>query len=348
MILHNFLNSRTGKSFRPSKLGCAESLPRNWYLRLKSLENQSIILPTRSDSLAKDVSHGGKKMWILDGLKHLNNVQEAGLLHSGALRSQIGHEPPLLRHTLSLDNYSSYEDAMQAGERFANQFELGKVPALRLAEVMERELDILVLMVDATDGVSGAACHLPNLDAVLIARREVAGRRHFDLAHELFHILTWEAMPPKHLEESEGKSRNRVEQLANNFAAAVLMPSEILDQFGDWSELAEKKLIARLNFVANRLYVTSSALRWRLTTLGKLKKTVANSLPEIELRNNGRDSITEKVPPALFSPSFMEVIGNGIKEGKVSIRRLARLFDMSTDNLSNLFAEHGLESPVFL
>ena len=265
-----------------------------------------------------------------------------------ALRSQVGHEPPLLRHTLSLDSYSSYEDAMQAGERFADQFDLGKAPALQLAEVMEKELDILVLMVDAIDGVSGAACHLPDLDAVLIARREVPGRRYFDLAHELFHILTWEAMPPKHVEESESEPRNRVEQLANNFAAAVLMPLEILDQFGDWSELAEKKLIARLNLVADELHVTSSALRWRLAALGKLKKAVANSLPEAKLRNNGRNSATGKAPPPLFSPSFLEVIGNAIEEGKVSVRRLSRLLDMSVDDLSDLFAAQGLKSPILL
>lgn len=37
---------------------------------------------------------------------------------------------------------------------------------------------------------------------MLIARHEISGRRIFDLAHELFHILTWEAMPPKQFEEA--------------------------------------------------------------------------------------------------------------------------------------------------
>ncbi|MCY4611212.1 MAG: XRE family transcriptional regulator [Gammaproteobacteria bacterium] len=264
------------------------------------------------------------------------------------LRSQVGHEPPLLQRTLRLNSRSSYEDAMQAGEQFVSQFKLGKAPALQLAEVMENELDILVLMVDATDGVSGAACHLPNLDAVLIARHEVSGRRHFDLAHELFHILTWETMPPEHIEEVEGKTRNRVEQLANNFAAAVLMPSEILDQFGDWSELAEKELIVRLNIVADELHVTSSALMWRLVALGKLKKAIAESLPKVKLQHNGRHSAAEKDCPPLFSLSFMKIIGNAIETGQVSVRRLARLFDMSVDDLSNLFTAQGLKSPISL
>src|SRR2546429_7733579 len=83
----------------------------------------------------------------------------------------------------------------------------------------------LVLMVDPIKGVSGAACRLPELDVVLINRREIAGRRHFDLAHELFHIFTWDAMPPEHIEEVTPKTRTRVEQLADSFASAVLMPA---------------------------------------------------------------------------------------------------------------------------
>ena len=124
---------------------------------------------------------------------------------------------------------------MEAGERFVAEFELGDVPAKRLVEVMERELGILVLMVDAFQGISGAACRLPELDVVLINRHEVEGRRHFDLAHELFHILTWDAMPPEHSEEARETGGNRVEQLANNFASAVLMPTPVLDRYGDWS-----------------------------------------------------------------------------------------------------------------
>jgi Zn-dependent peptidase ImmA (M78 family) len=119
---------------------------------------------------------------------------------------------------------------MAAGERFADDFGLVPVPAARLAEVMEYKLGVLVLMVDAINGVSGAACRLPELDAVLINRHEVPGRRNFDLAHELFHILTWDAMPPEHVEEASEQSKSRVEQLANNFASALLMPAAVLDR----------------------------------------------------------------------------------------------------------------------
>src|SRR5262252_4268122 len=131
---------------------------------------------------------------------------------------------------------------------------------------MERDLDILVLMVTPNhSGVSGAACRLPDLDVVLINRDETPGRRHFDLAHELFHILTWEAMPPVHIEDAtETGGSNRVEQLANAFASALLMPARIVKAAADWRMLRGNALTSALNATADRLKVTATALLWRL------------------------------------------------------------------------------------
>ncbi len=264
-----------------------------------------------------------------------------------ALAPQVGHKTPLLRRTLGLTRHSRFEDAIQVGERFVAEFDLGPAPAIRLAEVMERELGILVLMVDAYPGISGAACRLPELDAVLIARGEVAGRRHFDLAHELFHILTWDTMPPDHSEETGETGGNRVEQLANNFAAALLMPVGALERFGSWSHLVGENLVARLNSAADELQVTSSALRWRLVALGELKPAAARLLPETALRNNGHNTVEAILPP-LFSKPFMEVIGLAIDKGLVSVRRAADLLDGAVEELAEMFARHEVESPVEL
>ena len=234
---------------------------------------------------------------------------------------------------------------MRAGERFVAEFGLGDVPAVRLGDVMERELGILVLMVDAHRGISGAACRLPELDTVLIARHEVEGRRHFDLAHELFHLLTWVAMPPEHLEEAREMGGSRVEQLANNFAAAVLMPADMLARFGGWSELGQEALILRLNAVANELQVTASALKWRLVALGALPSETTRAVPDAALRHNGRDE-ADNVPPVLFSRPFMEVVGLAVGDGLVSMRRAAGLLERGVDDLADLFAVHGVAQPV--
>jgi len=264
-----------------------------------------------------------------------------------AIAPQVGRAAPLLRRSLGLTWRSSFEDAMEAGERFVAEFDLGDIPAARLAEVMERELGILVLMVDAFEGISGAACRLPELDVVLINRKEVIGRRHFDLAHELFHILTWDAMPPEHSEEANETGGNRVEQLANNFASAVLMPQVVLGRFGDWASLEDQELISQLNTAAEELQVTASALKWRLVALGELKPARARALNDAALRNNGRD-VGDAEVPVLFSKPFMEVIGLAVDEGRVSTRRAAGLLDQTVEDLTDLFVAHGVEPPAEL
>ncbi len=271
------------------------------------------------------------------------------------LAPQVGAESPLLRRSLPLRPRSSYEAAMAAGERFAAEFGIGPAPAEGLARVMEDELGILVLMVDAQPGISGAACRLPELDVALIARGEVVGRRHFDLAHELFHLLTWRAMPPAHSERATTTGGNRVEQLANNFAGALLMPAEVIRRYGPWSGLDESTLVARLNRVADELQVTSSALRWRLVALKQLSKSAGPSLPEAALRNNGRPRVemrdgairAEKRPPR-FSRRFAEVMARAVDKGFISLRRTATLLECPVEGVGDLFAEHGLGRPVEL
>ena len=87
-----------------------------------------------------------------------------------------------------------------------------------------------------------------------------------------------------------------MERLANSFAAAALTPAGALKRFGAWSNLSEEELIARLNAAADELHVTSPALRWRLVTLGGMKLTVARSLPEAPLHNNGHDAAEDSLP----------------------------------------------------
>lgn len=290
----------------------------------------------------------GKFSWrqsnvALERLSAFERVAARWIAANRALAPEVGRPAPNLRQALKLTSKSSFEEAMAAGERFAADFELGPVPAERLAEVMERRLGVLVLMVDAIEGISGAACRLPDLDAVLINRDEVVGRRHFDLAHELFHILTWDTMPPEHVEDASERSKICVEQLANNFASAVLMPTEVLSRF----EPAKVDDVHWLNDTAEALQVTATALKWRLVALGRLNAAQANKISDAALRHNGRD-VSNRKPPALYSEAFMEVIALAIEEGHMSARKAADLLDMTLDDLAELAATHSVKLAIDL
>ena len=82
-----------------------------------------------------------------------------------------------------------------------------------------------------------------------------------------------------------------------------------------------------------------------MVALGGLTPAIARAVPDAALRHNGRDE-AEKVPPALFSRPFMEVLGLAVGEGLVLMRRDATRIESSVNDLSDLFAVHGVAQPA--
>lgn len=247
---------------------------------------------------------------------------------------------PKERRSLRLWSHSSFEQACAEGERLVSDYNMGDVPARQLSHVMENDFGILSLMVDADNGISGAACRLPEIDAVCVNRKENPGRRNFDLAHEFFHILTWDTMPPKHIEAASENGGSRVEKLANNFASALLMPRSLILKFGTWDDLEDDERAVRLREVADYFQVSVTALYWRLVALKLLKastRMVEVPPPCDEYLNN---------TPPLFSDTFMKTIALAINSGNISVQKVTKILNLTRESLSSTFVDHGIPVPV--
>jgi Zn-dependent peptidase ImmA (M78 family) len=246
-----------------------------------------------------------------------------------------------------LDIKSTFQEASKVGEATASQIGFANVATQRLRDAIEKQ-GIVVLHVDAIPEVSGAACQLTSLhavDVILINRNEPLFRRRFDLAHEFFHLLTWDAMPPMHLESVKPRGKEaKIERLAENFAAGLLMPMELLQPHLESKAVTE--INSWLNQTATALCVSSSALRYRLTNCGLLSAADRAKIDESKLRNNGLSGSGSDQTPALFSRRFMEVVGKGIAAGQVSIRKTCNLLQLDMDQLRRAFVDHGLEPPM--
>lgn len=255
--------------------------------------------------------------------------------------------PSPLRISLALSERSSFESAQAAGEGLVREWDLGEIPAYRLESRLRERLGALVLYVDAPLSISGAACQLPGLNAILINREEPEGRRHYDLAHETFHLLTWEQMPPEHTETDipRGGKGRRVEQLADNFASALLMPERAL--LPRWKSRGSSDIHPWLNDTASALLVTAVALKWRLVQLGWLGRADLLEIKDTRLTANGRPQKDQPVP-RLFSSEFVQRIHAGLAKGQLSVRRAAGLLDLSIENLAKLFREYDLTVPFDL
>lgn len=264
------------------------------------------------------------------------------------LREQQVSNTSALKRNLRLSQQSTFEMAQARAEQLGVELELGKIPAQTLLEKVEKQLDIPVLMVDpdALDigAISGATCHLEEMSCILINRRESEARRAYDLAHELFHALTWEAMPPErretNLTEKSGTStRKRIEQLADNFAAALLMPSSSLNEFIKPEQFSSAP---HLREVAARLGVSNQALAWRLHTLGRIEEETCGQL----LR--ARQSIPPLSVPKLYSADFVRMLHEAIEKGRVSARKVIKALRLSLDQLTKIFLLYGLAAPFEL
>jgi Zn-dependent peptidase ImmA (M78 family)/DNA-binding XRE family transcriptional regulator len=250
-----------------------------------------------------------------------------------------------VQFTLALTDRSSFEHAEAAANSLNERWSLGAVPATSLAERLERELNALILFVDAPRGISGAASQVPRLNAVLVNRHEPETRRNFDLAHELFHLLTWDSMPPQRVETIDvpqaGKAK-RIELLAENFAAALLMPSDAVVE--RWNSAAtHDDLNDRLRDVAAHFHVSGVACKWRLRNLGLLTK--ADEL-EIDDARLARAKDSQADVPRAFSERFVTRIARALDAGRLSTKRAASLLSLSVAELRDLLVSYDIE-PAF-
>jgi len=253
---------------------------------------------------------------------------------------QVGPASPL-KSNLRLTLRSSFEEAQDRAEELVKLFDLGLVPAERLVEFMEQELSLQVVYLDIPEGapISGAFCHLNDLGAILVNRNESEGRRNYDLAHELFHALTWDFMEPEHRETNSLEDRNkgkRIEQLADHFAAALLMPLASLKALIDPSRGEDAAHFAE---VAARLRVTTQALGWRMFNLKWISDSTRAAL-SCERPNRG-----SAILPNRYSLGFAVMLHRAIDEGRLSARKAAKALGMNLTQLAGLFPEHGLTVP---
>lgn len=252
------------------------------------------------------------------------------------LTERRGGKQSLLLPALSLTHRSSFEDALAAADDVRENLDLGQYPADELELALERKWSIPVLYYDSQPDISGAASRFGGLQAIFINRSESPGRRNFDLSHELFHLLTWDSMPPRRIDNT-GKKENRVEMLANNFASALLMPTAtILDI---WERRSDGELVDWIALTASRFRVSGSALKWRLLNLDLIAK---DELPTDEaIRRAAAGSEAYGPQPQLFSATFVERIHTAVESGALSLRKACEILSLSMTDFAALCRSYG-------
>ena len=289
-------------------------------------------------------------------------------------------KPRWLEPKLALARHSSLEDAGKAGEAFSERMGLGDCPAAALRSALEDRLDILVLEVDAPPGIASAAVRAQGIKCVLVNRHEPEGQRNYGMAHGLFRLLTWDAIPPDRVESVRVPRRGKgwlVARLAESFATALLMPWPVLRrQLGfeqerkgivnpgepmlmtaedmiaadrgqrEWSRVRRSPdLPARLIEGAGELRVSVQTYVRRLRRLYLLSREEVDALDGQRLAASRPAPGGEVAIPA-FSAQFVRCVADALDAGSLSARRAASVLDLSLPELASLLTRYGHEAGI--
>ncbi|MGD9346265.1 MAG: XRE family transcriptional regulator [Candidatus Aminicenantes bacterium] len=268
---------------------------------------------------------------------------------------KILSEPKTINSALQLTidkNKLLSQNAFKYVENLATSYirilKLGSRPSCSLAKILEEEMDIKIIFIPMDFGISGGSTKNIHFGlAILINANDAPWRRNFDLAHELFHLLTWEHFDPEEVYQNEITGKNRIEQLAEVFASSLLLPEdEVRNEF---EKRAEYKSISYLNLVdiARDFDVSIEALLWRLVNLDLLKKEKiqeeleSGMIKDIDKKHRKADWAEAEKPH--LSPKYVSLAIKAFHMGKISKGKLAEYVGEKYSAIPSFLRRYGYD-----
>ena len=239
---------------------------------------------------------------------------------------------------------NGFETSETLGTDIYRRLDLGSRPVCNLLNILENTLRFKVIHLDLGEGVSGASIMDSALGVgILVNANDAPWRRNFDLAHELFHIVTWNIF--SHEEIGDGSRKTKPEQFADSFAASLLLPKEhLLAALKEIAVNQELKLVDIIE-LAKEFGVSSEAVLWRLVNLKKLKKgQVEKILSDSEFRNLDRGlrrGLYEEHQPEKFPQRYVSLACRCLMEGKISRGLFAEYMEIDRSEIDDYLSAAG-------
>ena len=251
-----------------------------------------------------------------------------------------------IRSPFDRDDFARDEFAVaeKLGSHIHKILDLGSRPACNLLNVLETKLRFKILHVPLEEGVSGASIVDGTLGVgMLINAKDAPWRRNFDLAHELFHIVTWNIFSAKEI--GDGTKKTRPEQYADAFAASLLLPeAHLMEALAAISINSEIKKVDIIE-LAKEFGVSTEAVLWRLVTLNKIKRgPVQKILDDPAFRSLDRSirrDLHEEIDPSKFPARYMSLACRCLMEGKISRGTFAEYLEIDRSEVDDYLTEMG-------
>jgi len=314
----------------------------------------SIIAKTLSVEFEDLLSEQGPQvgpapLWRESGIA--NKEETEGLLRLRSQRYRRVMELTDSHPTFELPSLDTFDvmgasraQVREFAESIGRQMQLGDRPADRLFAALENDYCVMVFY-RALDEDGSAVCVLgPHGPAMLLNSGEPPWRRNFSCAHELFHLLTWKALPREEL-DAKPQRFGAMEKKANAFASALLLPREPLTQALRERTASSLVEMPDLIGIAREFGVSTSALLWAMVNYGLIPREVPEKvLTSPSFRRKDRRTMAERWwTPSELPERMVQLAYIAHLQGKLSRARLATILETSPTELPTLLAEYGLD-----
>ncbi len=217
----------------------------------------------------------------------------------------------------------TFEQAESFARKVQKELCLGDIPSASLRKILEERYYIKIFHLE----FSGSAISIISEKfgpSVLLNAKNKLWRRNFDLAHELFHLLTKKLFGTGNGEHSELE-----EKLANPFASKLLMPDDSLRQRIDLCKDEEGKVgFDQLYDIAREFGVSLDALVWRMKNMYRIppEKVEKHLEAAKKLANLRKPRETDK--PDKFPERYRDLALRALREGKMSLMQFKKYMEI--------------------
>lgn len=217
-----------------------------------------------------------------------------------------------------------YPQAESLALRMWQEFDLGSAPAESLRQVMEERYYVKTFALSLVHNASAASTRSPRFGpATLLNRDNVHWRRNFDLAHELFHLLTWRTFRSPQ-EQSSIEAEEYEERLANCFASRLLLPEgpfqQSIEPFLD-REGNPSITVGQVHELARSFDVSAEAVVYRCAGMLRWQKDRTERVVEMVCASR---IYRENRPVESLPSRYVALALQAYRQGLISYRRAAR------------------------
>ena len=231
----------------------------------------------------------------------------------------------------------SYPKAEKLAAEFRNKYCLGDRPGQTLVRVLEEVCKVKVFHL-SFEPTGSAACTFSDRygAAVLLNSHNIRWRRNFDLAHELFHLLTWKIFRQGDSGE-EVEPSDQEERLATCFARNLLMPQEALKCAVESQRGERKKLTFDDLFEVARQFDVSveALLRHMGFVYGIPKERIQTTVEQLRPQMSFWDERERDAPPSR-PLRFHALARQALRRGEIAAGRYAQYVGISRREAANL------------